>query len=63
MIVGLGVCELEPPQEWDELPPDIFLNAPKTFRPMPIMIGQDKHVQLVTGYVSETKIKILTREL
>ena len=54
--------ELEPPHEWDELPPVIFLNAPETFRPKPFMMEQ-KHVQLGTGYVSEIKMNILTREL
>ena len=57
-----GVYELEPPQERDELPPVIFLNAPETFRPMPFMMEQ-KHVQLETGYVSETELNVLTREL
>ena len=60
--VGSGVCELKPPQERDELPPAIFLNAPDTFRPMPFMIGQ-KHVQLGMCYVSETEMKVLTHEL
>ena len=60
--VGSGVCELEPPRERDELPPVIFLNAPETFRPMPFMVGQ-KHVQLETGYVSETEMNVLTCEL
>ena len=60
--VGSGVYELEPPQEWDELPPVIFLNAPETFRPNPFMMEQ-KQVQLKTGYVSETKSNALTREL
>ena len=60
--VGSGVYELEPPREWDELPPVIFLNASDTFRPMPFMMEQ-KHVQLKTGYVSETELNVLTREL
>ena len=60
--IGSGVCELEPPQERDELPPVIFLNAPETFLPMPFMVGQ-KHIQLETGYVSETEMNVLTREL
>ena len=60
--VGSGVYELEPPRERDELPPIIFLNAPKTFRPMPFMMEQ-KQVQLETGYVSETEMNVLTREL
>ena len=60
--VGSGVCELEPPRERDELPLVIFLNTLETFRPMPFMIGQ-KHVQLKTGYVSETEMNVLTREL
>jgi len=60
--VGSGVYELEPPQERDELPPVIFLNAPETFRPMPFMMEQ-KHVQLETGYVSENEMNVLTREL
>ena len=60
--VGSGVCELDPPQERDELPPVIFLNAPETFRPKPFMMEQ-KHLQLETGYVSETKLNALTREL
>ena len=51
--VGLGVYELEPPRERDELPSVIFLNVPETFRPMPFMMEQ-KQVQLETGYVSET---------
>ena len=38
--VGSGVYELEPLQEWDELPPVIFLNAPETFRPKPFMVEQ-----------------------
>ena len=54
--------ELEPPRERDELPPIIFFNAPETFRPMPFMMEQ-KHVQLETGYVSETELNALTREL
>ena len=61
--VGSGVYELEPPQERDELPPVIFLSAPETFRPKPFMMEQNKHVKLETGYVSETKINVLTREL
>ena len=61
--VGLGMYELEPPREQDELPPVIFLNAPETFRPKPFMMEQNKHVKLETGYVSETKINVLTREL
>ena len=60
--VGLGVYELEPPREQDELPPIIFLNAPETFRPMPFMMEQ-RQVQLETGYVSETELNVLTREL
>ena len=60
--VGSGVYELEPPHERDELPHVIFLNAPETFRPMPFMMER-KQVQLETGYVSETKMKVLTREL
>ena len=60
--VGSGVCELEPPRERDELPPVIFLNVPETFLPMPFMVGQ-KHVQLETGYVSETEMNVLTCEL
>src|SRR6185312_11174527 len=60
--VGSGVYELEPPREWDELPPIIFLNAPETFRPMPFMMEQ-RQVQLETGYVSETELNVLTREL
>jgi hypothetical protein len=60
--VGSGVYELEPPRERDELPPVIFLNAPETFRPMPFMIEQ-KQMQLKTGYVSETEMNVLTREL
>ena len=46
--LGLGVYELEPPREWDDLPPVIFLNAPETFRPKPFMMEQ-KHVQLENG--------------
>ena len=60
--VGSGVYELEPPRERDELPPVIFLNAPKTFCPKPFMMEQ-KQVQLETGYVSETEMNVLTREL
>ena len=60
--VGSGVYELEPPQERDELPPVIFLNAPETFRPIPFMMER-KQVQLEIGYVIETKMKVLTREL
>ena len=59
---GSGVYELEPPREWDELPPVIFLNAPETFRPKPFMMEQ-KHVQLETGYVSETEMNVLICEL
>ena len=58
--VGSGVYELEPPQEWDELPPVIFLNAPETFCPKR---WNKKHVQLETGYVNETEMNVLTREL
>ena len=50
--------ELEPPREWDELLPVIFLNAPKTFRPKPFMMEQ-KYVQLETGYVSGTDLMFL----
>ena len=60
--VSSGVYELEPPRERDELPPVIFLNAPETFCPLPLMMEQ-KHVQLKTGYVSETELNVLTREL
>ena len=60
--VGSGVYELEPPQERDELPPIIFLNAPETFRPKPVMMEQTQ-VQLKTGCVSETELNDLTREL
>ena len=60
--VGSGVYELEPPREQDELLPIIFLNAPETFHPMPFMMEQ-KQVQLETGYVSETELNVLTREL
>ena len=60
--VGSGVYELEPPREWDELPPVIFLNVPETFRPKPFMMEQ-KYVQLETGYISETEMNVLTREL
>jgi len=56
------VYDLEQPREWDELPPVIFLNVPETFRPKPFMMEQ-KHVQLRTGCVSETKMNVLTREL
>jgi hypothetical protein len=62
VCVGSGVYELEPPREWDELPPVIFLNVPETFCPMAFMM-ELKHVQLETGYVSETKINVHTREL
>ena len=54
--------ELEPPRQRDELPPVIFLNAPETFRPKPFMM-EKKHVQLEMGYVSETEMNVLTREL
>ena len=41
--VGLGVWrELEPPREWDELPPVTFLSAPETFHPMLFMFGQER---------------------
>ena len=60
--VGLGVYELEPPRERDELPLVIFLNAPETFHPMPFKMEQ-KHAQLETGYVSETELNVLTCEL
>ena len=60
--IGSGVYELEPPRERDELPPIIFLNALETFLPMPFMMEQ-KQVQLETGYVSETEMNVLTREL
>ena len=60
--VGSGVYELEPPRERDEPQPVIFLNAPETFCPKPFMMEQ-KHVQLETGYVSETELNVLTREL
>ena len=60
--VGSGVYELEPPQERDELPPVIFMNAPETFRPMPFMMEQ-RQVQHETSYVSKTELNILTREL
>ena len=60
--VGSGVYELEPPRERDELPPVIFLNVPETFRPKPFMMEQTQ-VQLETGYVSETKMNVLTQEL
>ena len=60
--IGSGVYELEPPRERDELPCVIFLNVPETFRPMPFMM-EPKQVQLETGYVSENKLNVLTREL
>ena len=60
--VGSGVYELEPPRERDELPPVIFLNVPETFRPKHFMMEQTQ-VQLETGYVSETELNVLTREL
>ena len=60
--VGSGVYELELPRERDELPPVIFLNAPETFHPKPFMMEQTQ-VQLETGYVSGTKLNVLTREL
>ena len=60
--VGSGVYELEPPHERDELPPVIFLNAPETIRPKPVMMEQTQ-VQLKTGCVSETKLNVLTCEL
>ena len=60
--VGSSVYKLEPPRERDELPPIIFLSVPETFHPKPFMMEQ-KHVQLETGYVSETKMNVLTREL
>ena len=61
--VGSGVYELEPPRERDELPPVIFLNAPETFRPMPFMMEQTNMYNSQTGYVSETEMNVLTREL
>ena len=39
---GLGVYELEPPRERDELPLVIFLNVPETFRPKPFIMEQNK---------------------
>ena len=60
--VGSDVYELEPPREQDELPPVIFLNAPKTFRPIPFMMEQ-KHVRIEMGYVSEIEMNVLTHEL
>ena len=60
--VGSGVYKLKPPREQDELPPVIFLNALEIFHPMPFMMER-KQVQLETGYVIETKMKVLTREL
>jgi hypothetical protein len=60
--VGSGVYELEPPRERDELPAVIFLNAPEPFRPKPFMMEQTQ-VQLETGYVSETELNDLPREL
>ena len=60
--IGSGVYELDPPRQRDELPPVIFLNAPETFRPKPFMMEQ-KQVQLEMGYVSETELNVLTREL
>ena len=60
--IGSGVYKLEPPREWDDLPPVIFLNTPETFRPKPFMMEQ-KHVQLEMGYVSETELNVLTRGL
>ena len=60
--IGSGVYELEPPREWDELPPVIFLNVPETYRPKPFMMEQTQ-VQLEMGYVSETELNVLTREL
>ena len=61
--VGSGVYELEPPREQDGLPPVIFWNAPEIFRPKSFMMEQKKHVQLETGYASETEMNVLTREL
>ena len=60
--VGLGVYELEPPRERDELPPVIFLNAPETIPPKPFMMEQTQE-QLETDYVSETELNVLTCEL
>ena len=60
--IGSGVYELKPPRERDELPPVIFLNVLETFRPMPFMMER-KQVQLETGYISETDLNVLTREL
>ena len=60
--IGSGVYELEPPREWDELPLVIFLNASETFRSKSFMMEQ-KHVQLEMGYVSETELNVLIREL
>jgi hypothetical protein len=61
--VGSGVYELEPPREWNELPPVIFLNVPETFCPMPFMMEQTNMYNSQTGYVSETEMNVLTREL
>ena len=47
--VGSGVYELEPLQEWDELPPVIFLNALETFRPKPFMMEQNKTRATLNG--------------
>ena len=62
VCVGLGVYELEPPRERDELPLVIFLNVPETFRPKPFMMEQTQE-QLETGYVSETELNDLARDL
>ena len=60
--IGSGVYKFDPPRERDELAPVIFLNVPETFRPKPFMMEQ-KHVQLKMGYVSESELNVLTREL
>ena len=60
--VGSGLYELEPPRERDELPPVIFLNTLETLPPKPFMMER-KQVQLEMGYVSETELNVLTREL
>ena len=61
--VGSGVYELEPPREWDELPPVIFLYAPETFLHKPFMMEQTNTYNSNTGYVSEIEMNVLTREL
>ena len=67
-MVGVGVGsggwrELDPPREWDELDPVIFLIALESFRPTPFILvkrmNKNEREQLDSGYVSEMKMKLL----